>query len=107
MHVLATVVLIAAAAALAPWLHQRLGRWTGLVLAVVPTGALLQAAVLAPGIAGGEVLVSTVPWVPSLGLAWSVYLDGLGLLFVCLISGIGTVVLVYTGAYLAGHPQLG
>ena len=107
MHVLATLMLIAAAAAVAPWLQGRLGRATGLLLAGVPAGVLLGAARLAPGIAGGEALVYSVSWVPSLGLAWSVYLDGLSLLFVCLISGIGAVVLVYTGAYLADHPQLG
>jgi multicomponent Na+:H+ antiporter subunit A len=107
MAVIAALLVIALAAALAPWAQSWMDRRTGLVLATVPAAVLAGAALLAPGIAGGEALVYSVPWVPALGLAWSVYLDGLGLLFVCLISGIGAVVLIYAGAYLAGHPQLG
>src|SRR5919112_465158 len=34
-------------------------------------------------------------------------LDGLSLLFALLISGVGALVLVYAGGYLAGHPELG
>ncbi len=40
-----------------------------------------------------------VPWVPQLGLTFSVYADGLALLFVLLITGIGTAVTFYTGFY--------
>ena len=44
---------------------------------------------------------------PSLGIALSWQLDGLSLLFALLISGIGALVLIYAGAYLAGDAQLG
>src|SRR4051794_22813702 len=47
------------------------------------------------------------PWAPSLGLAFSWYLDGLSLLFALLITGIGTLIIVYCGGYLAGDPRLG
>ncbi len=45
-------------------------------------------------------------WVPSIGINLDFYLDGLSLLFVLLISGVGTLVFVYTAAYLKGHPYL-
>ena len=47
------------------------------------------------------------PWSPSLGIRFSFFLDGLSLLFAILISTVGAVVLIYSGGYLVGHPELG
>ncbi len=44
-------------------------------------------------------------WVPSLSISLSFVIDGLSLAFALLISGIGTLVLLYSNTYLAGHPQ--
>ncbi len=38
-------------------------------------------------------------WVPQIGLALSFYLDGLALLFVILITGVGAGIIFYTGYY--------
>lgn len=46
-------------------------------------------------------------WAPSLGLSLSFNLDGLGLLFALLITGIGALVVLYASEYLHGHPQAG
>jgi multicomponent Na+:H+ antiporter subunit A len=46
-------------------------------------------------------------WAPSLGLSLAFNLDGLGLLFATLITGIGALVILYASRYLQGHPQLG
>ncbi|MBN8635499.1 MAG: DUF4040 domain-containing protein [Anaerolineae bacterium] len=40
-----------------------------------------------------------IPWVPSLGVNLSFQLDGLALLFALIISGIGTLVLLYSAGY--------
>ena len=48
-----------------------------------------------------------IAWAPSLGLSLSFHLDGLGLLFALLITGIGTLVVLYASAYLQNHPQAG
>ncbi len=47
----------------------------------------------------------SVPWVSSLGLNFSLYLDGLSALFGLIITGIGTLVVIYTGYYFdnSGH----
>lgn len=45
-------------------------------------------------------------WVPSLGVDFSFYLDGLSLLFLLLITGIGTLVFAYTAKYMHGDPKL-
>ena len=41
-------------------------------------------------------------WIPSLGIDFALRLDGLSLLMVLLISGVGTMVFVYAGGYMAG-----
>jgi multicomponent K+:H+ antiporter subunit A len=41
-------------------------------------------------------------WMPTLGLSASLYLDGLSTLFALLITGIGTLILIFTGYYFKG-----
>lgn len=45
-------------------------------------------------------------WIPSLGINFDFYLDGLSLLFVLLISGIGTLVVLYSIFYLDTSEKL-
>ena len=56
-------------------------------------------------IADGQTLRYVIEWVPSLGISLSFLLDGLSLTFALLITGIGTLVFLYSNTYLAGHPQ--
>src|SRR5690625_265950 len=44
-------------------------------------------------------------WVPSLGINFDLYVDGLSLLFALLITGIGTLVILYSIFYLAGKKE--
>jgi multicomponent Na+:H+ antiporter subunit A len=60
---------------------------------------------LAAGSGGGRLI--ELPWAPSLGLALSFNLDGLGLLFATLITGIGALVVLYARCYLDRHAQAG
>ena len=55
---------------------------------------------------GGGRLVE-LPWAPSLGLSLSFNLDGLGLLFAILITGIGALIVLYASRYLEGHAHAG
>lgn len=50
-------------------------------------------------------LAYAAPWVPSLRVDLSVYVDGLAAQFLLLITGIGTLVFVYASGYLADHPK--
>ncbi|MDJ0943713.1 MAG: putative monovalent cation/H+ antiporter subunit A [Kiloniellales bacterium] len=81
--------------------------WGGLLLAALPAGLASLFAIQIPAVAGGEVLRLSADWVPSLGVSLAFLLDGLSLTFALLITGIGSVVLLYSGAYLGGHPHLG
>jgi multicomponent K+:H+ antiporter subunit A len=51
----------------------------------------------------GEVVRSFHEWLPQAGLAFSFRLDGLSLLFVLLIAGIGVLVILYAYYYLQGE----
>lgn len=46
-----------------------------------------------------------IDWIPALGVHLDFHIDGLTLLMLLLITGIGVAVFVYAGGYLAGHPQ--
>lgn len=49
----------------------------------------------------------TINWIPSMGINFDFYLDGLSLLFVLLISGIGALVVLYSIYYLDKDEPLG
>ncbi|MEM8577140.1 MAG: putative monovalent cation/H+ antiporter subunit A [Pseudomonadota bacterium] len=88
--------------------HDTAQRGNGIVGVLPVLLALALFALFAtalPRVAAGEVLRYAWDWVPSLGIALSFVIDGLSLTFALLISGIGTLVLLYSNTYLAGHPQ--
>ncbi|MDX9766060.1 MAG: putative monovalent cation/H+ antiporter subunit A [Ectothiorhodospiraceae bacterium] len=93
-------------AAVAPWLVPRLGAHAGRVLALLPAGLFLWFASLLPAVGGGETLLWEYAWVPGLDVQLGFLVDGLSLLFALLISGIGALVTLYAGSYLAGHRDL-
>ncbi|MHC4832802.1 MAG: putative monovalent cation/H+ antiporter subunit A [Planctomycetota bacterium] len=90
-------------AALAPWLGRVLGKASGWTFATVPAAIAAWLAANAPTILAGAPLEGRLAWAPSLGLELAFSIDGLGLLFGLLISGVGALVLVYAGAYLGTH----
>ncbi|NTU84249.1 MAG: putative monovalent cation/H+ antiporter subunit A [Chloroflexales bacterium] len=104
---LAAIGAILVASLLAPLAHRLAGRRVGWLLALVPLGAFAFFLAQAGRVAAGEVLTEAYPWAPSLGLALSLRLDGLGLLFALIICGIGALILIYAGGYLAGDADLG
>ena len=59
-----------------------------------------------PIIMHGEFIYHTLNWFPLMGISISIYIDGLSLLFALLITGIGTLIVIYSIAYLDKHPYL-
>ncbi|MBM7586247.1 multicomponent Na+:H+ antiporter subunit A [Bacillus pakistanensis] len=49
---------------------------------------------------GGNTIKETVQWMPSFDINFTAYVDGLGLLFALLITGIGSLVVLYSIYYL-------
>ncbi len=91
----------------APFIIRAVGAGGAWLLAVAPLLAFLHFLSLLPEIAGGRIVIGGYDWVPSLGLRFSWFLDGLSLTFALLITGIGTLVVLYAGGYLKGHPDQG
>jgi len=54
-----------------------------------------------PHVADGAVLHARVDWVPDLGLSLHLRMDGFAWMFALLISGIGTLVVVYARYYMS------
>lgn len=90
-----------------PWLQRPLGRWLGWFVALLPAAIAVYFGQMAGTLVHGQARIAHYDWVPELGLALSFYLDGLSLLFVLLIAGIGALVAVYAGGYLQGNARLG
>src|SRR5688572_24287127 len=72
------------------WPRTRSPYWVSLVPAGIFLYMLFNSANL------GAV---SIPWVPSLGMGFDLFADGLGLLFGLIVTGIGTLVLIYAGGY--------
>ncbi len=80
---------------------------TGYLVALIPLLFFVAFALLTETVGQIGALSGSIAWVPTLGIALSWQLDGLSLLFALLITGIGTLVLLYASSYLAGDDQLG
>ncbi|MGJ8602612.1 MAG: putative monovalent cation/H+ antiporter subunit A [Marivita sp.] len=78
---------------------------TGVIPILFAAALFVFFASMIPTIAAQEIIRVSVPWIPSLGIELAFLVDGLSLTFSLLISGIGTLVLLYSNTYLAGHPQ--
>jgi multicomponent Na+:H+ antiporter subunit A len=91
----------------APAIHRLARGAAGWILALLPLAIAADLARRIGAVEAGEVFTHQLPWIPSLGVQLSFRLDGLSLLFALLISGIGALILIYAGGYLAGHPLQG
>jgi len=69
--------------------------------AAIALAVALQLATLYPAMAAGGVVTERLDWLPSLGLALVVRLDGFAWMFAMLVSGMGLLVIVYARYYLS------
>ncbi len=86
------------------WFGRVSPRVAGWVLALLPALAFILLLSLIPA-KGAPPETLALPWMPSLGLSVSFYLDGLAGLFALLVTGIGALVVIYAGYYLADDPS--
>jgi multicomponent K+:H+ antiporter subunit A len=98
-------VLVAAAAGL-PALNRRLTvtrlSW---LLAVAPLTAFGLLLAFAVALGSGEAFIWRFDWIPSIGLSVGLYFDHLTALFGLLVTGIGTLVVIYSGTYFKGSDR--
>ncbi|MDC9823730.1 proton-conducting transporter membrane subunit [Devosia sp. ZB163] len=103
--VLISVLLPFVAAALVPLVHRLAGAFTGWIVALVPAAGFVALWTLVGPVSVGAALPVAWAWAPSWGISLSFLVDGLSLTFALTIAGIGTFILLYSGAYLKGHRQ--
>jgi multicomponent Na+:H+ antiporter subunit A len=98
--ILSPFVLAVLAIWLVRWLRNRAG-----VLALWPAMLAVYFGAGLPGSGPKTAALLELPWAPSLGLSLSFNLDALGLLFATLITGVGSLIVLYAGGYLEHHPH--
>jgi multicomponent K+:H+ antiporter subunit A len=103
---LALPALPLVAAALLPAAGRLGARGLAWASGAVAAATLAVTLALAGPILAGGALTASVPWAPATGIALSFLCDGLSLLFVLLIVGIGLLVIVYARYYLAPDEAL-
>ncbi|MCU0726610.1 MAG: DUF4040 domain-containing protein [Planctomycetes bacterium] len=101
-----TILLLFGLAAAAPLVAKFAKGASGWLLAAGPAAILFAYLAQLP-ILPGESRSEVWEWVPGLGVELRFVLDGLSATFTLLITGIGALVLVYAGGYMAGKAKLG
>jgi multicomponent K+:H+ antiporter subunit A len=104
---LSIVLLTFAGAVLASWAGRAGRLWSAWAAGAVVLAALGLLALPALAVMNGEVLIREVDWVPAMGLSVALRLDGLALLFVLMILGMGLLVIIYARYYLAEQDPMG
>ncbi|CAN5751106.1 monovalent cation/H+ antiporter subunit A [soil metagenome] len=100
------IVLLPLAGALPPLLVRGTAdaRTRAAWLAAVPTlAAFVLVLAQAPAVFGGDVLTFSTPWLPALGLDFTLRMDGYAFMFAGLVLGIGLLILLYARYYLSAE----
>ncbi|MFZ4263014.1 hydrogen gas-evolving membrane-bound hydrogenase subunit E [Sphingobacterium sp. HJSM2_6] len=96
-------VALLSALILVPFGKKIKSKWS-MVLPIIPTCLFIYYLSFVPSVASGSVFTQMIAWVPTLGVNFDLKLDGLSLLFILLITGIGSGIFFYARTYLKGHP---
>lgn len=102
-----TVLLVFLLAIVSPAVTRLAPRCAGWLLALAPLALTVYYFGRMNEIAAGGTDLQVFSWFPAAGISLSFYLDGLSLLFALLVTGVGALIFVYAGSYLAGHRDLG
>lgn len=98
------LILLLAAAFFSPHLIKKGGKAAPWLLGLVSAGGFGYLLSYAKFIAAGNTLNYTIEWLPELYLNFTLYLDGLSLFFGLLVTGMGALVLVFSGKYMEPYP---
>ena len=94
-------ILLLGIAALVAWFGQPIlpkSQRRGWLLALFPLTSFLLITIETLGL-GGSYQTGSVSWIQSLDLSVSFYFDALSALFSLIVTGIGTLIIVYAGYY--------
>ena len=96
------------AAILIPFIYKYIPRINiGWFVLIVPILLFIGLVRYVPSVAAGETYINTISWIPSAGINFTTYLDGLSLILGLLITGVGSLVILYSIYYLSERESLG
>lgn len=96
------------AAACIPFIYKKIHSVNiGWFVLSIPLLLFIGLARYIPSVAAGEIYINTIEWLPSFGINFTTYLDGLSMIFALLITGVGTLVILYSIYYLTERESLG
>jgi multicomponent Na+:H+ antiporter subunit A len=95
------------AAIAAPFIHRANPKYSGYILTLVPVFIFAYLATYIPDVAAGESLTIHYLWFPEFDIHIGFLIDGLGLVFAFIVTGIGALIVFYGSSYLQGHPKQG
>ncbi|MGM0845881.1 MAG: Na+/H+ antiporter subunit A [Bacillota bacterium] len=94
------------AAIIVPFLYKKLPSiHTGWFVLILPAVLFLYFFQFIRITADGNAIKETAEWMPSFGINFTAYVDGLSLLFALLITGIGALVVLYSIYYLSKEKE--
>ena len=107
MPILFAILLPFLAAALIPLVYRRYKNiHIGWIVLIIPVTLFILLSTYIQRIAKGETFIYTFKWIPSYGINITTYLDGLSMIFSLLITGVGSLVILYSIFYLSSKESL-
>jgi len=103
----ACILVILILAIMAPLLQRGLGKATHWLLGGLTAAVAAWLAAKFPALLKTERLIEAYNWVPALDLSFALHADALGLMLAVVVTGMGTLILVYAGGYLHGARNAG
>lgn len=108
MIILLAILTPFLAATFIPALYKRFpSRHIGWFVMLVPLALFILLASFVPSVAGGAKYTYELKWIDSAGINITTYLDGLSMIFGLLITGVGSLVILYSIYYLSERESLG
>lgn len=108
MTLLTIILLPMLAGTTLAWLAARVSRgasaWAVAGVTLCSLGLLLG---FSDTIFSGQKVISSIPWMPELGINFAFRLDGLGYLFTLLILCVGLLIILYAKYYLSESDSIG
>jgi multicomponent Na+:H+ antiporter subunit A len=95
------------AAIAAPFIHKAFQKYSAIILSLFPLFVFVYLLNFIEPVSQGNPALLQYVWFPSLNVNLNFLIDGLSLTFALIISGIGALVVIYSGSYLKGHRKLG
>ncbi len=92
---------------LAPALYRRFQRLSVYLFTSLPLALFVVFLSLQSEIVATKSRSVLIPWVPSLGIHISLLVDGLSLMFLYLVLGIGSLVMLYAWGYFKSKARIG